>query len=79
MKDVTLKEYVIFCFIRQFLEDYDKSPTRKEIAKAFSISIQGADYFVQQLQKKSIIQLKQQGIRNIKILKKYLAKQTHLF
>jgi SOS-response transcriptional repressor LexA len=79
MKSLTLKEYVVFSFIRQFLADYNKSPTRREISEAFSITIQGADYFVHQLSKKEIIALKSKGIRNIRILKKYLGHQRHLW
>jgi len=79
MKSLTPKEYAVFSFIKQFLADYNKSPTRKEIGNAFSMTIQGADYFVHQLSKKEIVILKLKGIRNIRILKKYLGRQTHLW
>ncbi len=79
MKSLTPKEYAVFSFIKQFLTDYNKSPTRKEISNAFSITIQGADYFVHQLLRKEIIILKPKGIRNIRVLKKYLGRQTHLW
>ena len=79
MKSLTLKEYVVFSFIKQFFTDYNKSPTRQEIGDAFSITIQGADYFVHQLSKKEIVVLKPKGIRNIRILKKYLGHQPHLW
>ena len=79
MKSLTPKEYAVFSFIKQFLADYNKSPTRKEIGGAFSITIQGADYFVHQLLKKEIVALKLKGIRNIRVLKKYLGRQTHLW
>jgi len=79
MQKITPKEYAVFCFIKQFLEDYEKSPTRREIGEAFSITIQGADYFVQKLARKKIIMLLPEGIRNIRILKKYLGRQPHLW
>lgn len=79
MRKITPKEYAIFCFIKQFVADYDKSPTRQEIGKTFSITTQGADYFVHQLLKKKIISLRSKEIRNIRILKKYLGHQPHLW
>ncbi len=79
MKPLTPKEYAVFSFIKQFLADYSKSPTRKEVGEAFSMTIQGADYFVHQLSKKEIVVLKPKGIRNIRILKKYLGHQRHLW
>jgi len=79
MKSLTPKEYAVFSFIKQFLADYNKSPTRREIGEAFSMTIQGADYFVHQLLKKEIVALKPKGIRNIRVLKKYLGRQTHLW
>lgn len=79
MTKITPKEYAIFCFIRQFLIDHNQSPTRKEIALSFAITPQGADYFVRQLVNKEVIQLRQKGVRNIRVLKKYLGRQKHLW
>ena len=79
MAKITPKEYAVFCFIRQFLIDHNQSPTRSEIALSFSITPQGADYFVHQLAKKQIIALKAKGIRNIRVLRKYLGRQKHLW
>ena len=79
MPELTQKEYAVFCFIRQFFEDFDKSPTRKEIGKAFSFTPQSADYFVHRLFKKKIISIHPKKARNIKILKKYLGRQPHLW
>ena len=79
MKPITPKEYAVYSFIKQFLVDYNKSPTRREIGDAFSMTIQGADYFVQKLKKKNILKLRPEGIRNIRIIKKYLGRQPHLW
>jgi len=79
IKQITPKEYAIFSFIKQYLSDYNKSPTRKEIGEAFSISMQGADYHVQKLYKRGIVILKIKGIRNIRLSKKYLGHQPHLW
>jgi len=79
MKPISPKEYAIYSFIKQFFIDYDKSPTRREIGNAFSMTTQGADYFVQKLKQKKIIKLKPKGIRNIRIIKKYLGRQPHLW
>jgi len=79
MNPITPKEYAVYSFIKQFLVDYNKSPTRREIGEAFSITIQGADYFVQKLKKKKIINLHPKTVRNIRILRKYLGHQPHLW
>jgi len=79
MKKITPKEYAVYGFIKQFFLDYNKSPTRKEIGEAFSITTQGADYFVQKLKFKKIVKLNSKGIRNIRVLKKYLGHQPHLW
>ncbi len=79
MKKITAKEYAIFSFIKQFLEDYGQSPTRRQISEAFSITVQGADYFVRQLAKKKVVSLRVKSTRNIRILKRYLGRQKHLW
>jgi SOS-response transcriptional repressor LexA len=79
MRKITPREYAIFSFIKQFLDDYEKSPTRREIGEAFSITTQGADYFVHRLIKRGVVSLRSESVRNIRPTEKSLGHQPHLW
>lgn len=78
MRKLTPREYGIFSFVRQYLQDHQKSPTRREIGQAFKLTPQGADYHIQHLNKKGFIKLVK-GTRNIRLLKKHYRRQRPLF
>lgn len=78
MKKLTPREYAIFAFIRQFIEDQRKAPTRKEIGKAIDLTPQGADYYVQKLAQKNFLKLTE-GERNIRLNEKHYRHQKSLF
>lgn len=78
MKKLTPREYGIFAFIRQFIEDSLQAPTRKEIGEATNLTPQGADYHVQKLAEKDFIKLKD-GKRNIRLTKKHYRRQQSIF
>lgn len=79
MKKLTPREYGTFAFIRQFIEDQMRAPTRKEIGKAINLTPQGADYHVQKLAEKGFIELKENRRRNIRLRRKHLRRQRSLF
>lgn len=78
MRKLTPREYAIFAFIRQFTEDNQKAPTRKEIGKATNLTPQGADYHVQKLAQKKFLKLTN-GKRNIRLTKRHCRDQKSLF
>lgn len=79
MEKLTSKEYGIFAFIHQYIQDYRKSPTRKEIGAAFDLTAQGADYHVKKLAEKNYLALYSHSKRNIRLTKKYYRKQISFF
>ncbi len=57
MLPLTKKEEDVFAYILGYIVDNGYSPTRREIADRFNISIVGAQYFVNVLCQKNRIRL----------------------
>jgi len=79
MEKLTPREYGIFSFVCQYVQDYQQSPTRKEIGRAFKMTAQGADYHIKKLVQKGFLDLSDHKKRNIQLVKKHYRKQISLF
>ena len=67
MVKITKRQVQILKFIRNFIEENDYSPTFRDIAEHFKITVNGAQYHVIALEKKGCITYQKGKSRTITI------------
>jgi repressor LexA len=68
MKDLTQRQQEILSFLTGFIEKNSYSPTVRETAKAFGISIKGAYDHMKALEKKGVIRFQENRSRTLEVL-----------
>jgi repressor LexA len=67
MRGITARQAQILIFIENFIQQNDYSPSIKEIAEHFNISVKGADDHIFALENKGAIEVTRGKARTIRI------------